>query len=119
MRHPSFLGALILAPLFILSCFAREKEEDEDEDEDDGFGTLNISAHRLPTEDNALTRFFRRAIANNGEVGTIQMLEYLEVCLCVFEYVHPCLDLRVHMEEECSGLFQTYRPFLCAAVWRM
>lgn len=67
MRASPFLPcSLILPPSFF--GVVREKEDDEDEDEDDGFGTLNISAHRLPTEDNALTRFFRRAIANNGEV---------------------------------------------------
>lgn len=50
-----------------------ENEGGEDE-EDDGFGTLNVSAQRLPTADNALTRFIRRAIVNNGEAAQITHL---------------------------------------------
>jgi hypothetical protein len=56
-----------------LTCRADNKpggieEEEEEGDEDDGFGTMSISAQRLPNEDNALTRFFHRAMLNNGEV---------------------------------------------------
>jgi len=50
---------------------------DEGED-DDGFGAMNISAHRIPTEDTALTRFIRRAIVNNGEAAQISHLKNME-----------------------------------------
>jgi hypothetical protein len=49
--------------------------EAEREEDDDGFGSLNISADRLPTEDTALSRFLKRAIVNNGEAAQISALK--------------------------------------------
>jgi hypothetical protein len=65
-----------------------EEGEGAEEEEDDGFGTMHISTQRLPTEDNALTRFLRRAIANNGEVGVCTCTC---VCTCVCVCVRVCV----------------------------
>lgn len=52
-----------------------DDKEGEGEEEDDGFGSLNISADRLPTDDTALSRFLKRAIVNNGEAAQISGLK--------------------------------------------
>ena len=66
----------------LTDCRDRGNEEDEndggEDEEDDGFGTMNISAQRLPTADNALTRFIKRAIVNNGEAAQISHLRSME-----------------------------------------
>ncbi len=49
--------------------------EGEEGEEDDGFGALNISADRLPAADTALSRFLKRALANNGEAAAIAGLK--------------------------------------------
>jgi hypothetical protein len=53
----------------------RRPKEGED---DEGFGPINISAHRIPTEDTALNRFIRRATVNGGEAAQISHLRSME-----------------------------------------
>lgn len=45
---------------------------------DEGVGPTNISAHRIPTEDTALTRFIRRAPVNGREAAQISHLRSME-----------------------------------------
>ncbi len=100
-----------------------EEEGGGEEEEDDGFGAMNISAHRIPTEDTALTRFIRRAIANNGEAAQISHLKNMEwVCMPRSEeeilatldkrFYEPDFDPALHMLESFPAHVEDFNAYV-------